>query len=95
MVCRNICERLYSKIIVGKSPYQDGKRYCRRSEVYFYQVERFCLCCGMTLRSSPINNLKEMSNNLSYDEKNTSVHKCSIHKENKIGSRFRKIVKFY
>ena len=35
----------------------------------------------MTLRSSPINNLKEMSNNLSYDEKNTSVHKCSIHKE--------------
>jgi hypothetical protein len=23
MVCRNICERLYSKIIVGKSPYQD------------------------------------------------------------------------
>ena len=86
MVCRNICERLYSKIIVGKSPYQAGKRYCRRCEVYFYQVERFCQCCGMTLRSSPINKtqknkLKEMSNNLSYDEKNTTMHKCSIYKE--------------
>ncbi|MGA8081085.1 MAG: hypothetical protein WB988_04420 [Candidatus Nitrosopolaris sp.] len=35
------------------SPYQAGKRYCRRCEVYFYQVERFCRCCGMTLRTSP------------------------------------------
>ncbi|MGB6593652.1 MAG: response regulator, partial [Candidatus Nitrosopolaris sp.] len=63
-----------------------GMRYCRRCEVYFYQVERFCRCCGMTLRSSPINKtqknrLKEMSNNLSYDEKNTTMHKCSIYKE--------------
>jgi hypothetical protein len=32
MVCRNQCERLYSKIIVGKSPYGDGKRYCRRCD---------------------------------------------------------------
>ncbi|HET7390352.1 MAG TPA: hypothetical protein VFJ51_05975, partial [Nitrososphaeraceae archaeon] len=62
MVCRNICKRLYSKIIVGKSPYQDGKRYCRRCEVYFCQVERFCLCCGMTLRTSPAGKkLREMS----------------------------------
>ena len=53
MVCRNICERLYSKIIVGKSPYQAGMRYYRRCEVYFYQVERFCRCCGMALRTSP------------------------------------------
>ena len=52
MVCRNLCERLYSKIIVGKSPYQDGKKYCRRCEVYFYQIDRFCRCCGMTLRTS-------------------------------------------
>ncbi|MGA9150576.1 MAG: response regulator [Candidatus Nitrosopolaris sp.] len=40
----------------------------------------------MTIRSSPINKtqknrLKEMSNNLSYDEKNTTMHKCSINKE--------------
>jgi hypothetical protein len=53
MVCRNICERLYSKIIVGKSPYEGGERYCRRCEVYFYQVQRFCRCCGMTLKTSP------------------------------------------
>jgi hypothetical protein len=53
MVCRNLFERLYSKIIVGKSPYEGGKRYCRRCDVYFYQVERFCRCCGMTLRTSP------------------------------------------
>jgi hypothetical protein len=53
MVCRNICERLYSKIIVGKGPYQAGKKCCRRCEVCFYQVDRFCQCCGMTLRTSP------------------------------------------
>jgi DNA-binding response OmpR family regulator len=40
----------------------------------------------MTLRSSPINKtqknrLKEMSNNLSYDEKNTTMYKSSIYKE--------------
>jgi hypothetical protein len=53
MVCRNLCERVNSKIIVGKSPYEGGKRYCRRCNVYFYQVERFCRCCGMILRTSP------------------------------------------
>jgi len=52
-VCRNLSEGLYSKIIVGKSPYQSGKKYYRRCEVYFYQVERFCRCSGMTLRTSP------------------------------------------
>jgi hypothetical protein len=34
MVCRNLCERLYSKIIVGES-YGAGKKYCRRCVVYF------------------------------------------------------------
>jgi len=53
MVCRNLCERLYSKITVGKSPYEGGKKYCRRCDVYFNQMERFCRCCGMTLRTSP------------------------------------------
>jgi hypothetical protein len=48
MVCRNICERLCSKIIVGRRPYQDGKKYCRRCEVYFYQVDKFCQCCDVT-----------------------------------------------
>ena len=30
MVCRNLCERLYSKIVFGRSQYRDGNRYCRR-----------------------------------------------------------------
>src|SRR5215207_4547354 len=32
MVCRNICERIYSKIVVGESHYSVGKKYCRRCE---------------------------------------------------------------
>src|SRR5215212_9020152 len=35
MVCRNICERIYSKIVVGQSHYSVGKKYCRRCECYF------------------------------------------------------------
>src|SRR6266567_1969130 len=47
MTCRNLCERLYSKYIVGKSHYEGGKKYCRRCEVYFYHDSKFCPCCGM------------------------------------------------
>jgi len=47
MTCRNLCERLYSKIIVGKSKYQGGKKFCRRCEVYFLHDGLFCPCCGM------------------------------------------------
>ena len=54
MTCRNLCERLYSKYIVGKSHYEGGKKYCRRCEVYFYHDNKFCLSCGMALRLSPI-----------------------------------------
>jgi hypothetical protein len=39
MTCRNLYERLDSKIIVGKSKYEDGKKYCRRCEVYFLHEE--------------------------------------------------------
>jgi uncharacterized Zn finger protein (UPF0148 family) len=53
MVCRNLCERLYSKIIFGKSRYEGGKKYCRRCEVYLYHSGVFCPCCGMALRMSP------------------------------------------
>jgi glutamate/tyrosine decarboxylase-like PLP-dependent enzyme len=38
MVCRNICEKKYSKIVVGESHYSVGKR---------------CECCGMQLRVTP------------------------------------------
>jgi hypothetical protein len=51
MVCRNICERMYSeKIVFGKSNYYDGKKYCRRCEVYMYHNGMFCPCCSMQLR---------------------------------------------
>ena len=53
MVCRNLCERLYSKIIVGTSKYEGGKKYCRRCEIYFLHDGLFCPCCGMKLRLSP------------------------------------------
>ncbi len=53
MVCRNICERLYSKIIVGRSSYALGRKYCRRCEVYFCHDGVSCPCCGMALRMSP------------------------------------------
>jgi hypothetical protein len=57
LVCRNICERIYSKkILFGKSNYSVGKKYCRRCEVYMYYNEGiFCPCCGMQLRITPSN----------------------------------------
>jgi hypothetical protein len=53
MVCRNICEKIYSKIVVGESHYFVGKKYCRRCECYFITKSIFCQCCGMQLRGSP------------------------------------------
>ena len=53
MACRNLCQRLYSKIIFGKSHYEGGKKYCRRCEIYFSYDGVFCPCCGMGLRMSP------------------------------------------
>ena len=55
MTCRNLCERLYSKIIVGNSKYQGGKKYCRRCDVYFLHDGLFSPCCDMRLRISPVN----------------------------------------
>jgi hypothetical protein len=55
MVCRNICERIYSKIQVGENIYFSGKKYCRRCEIYFYHNGVFCPCCGMQLRLTPSN----------------------------------------
>jgi hypothetical protein len=54
MVCRNICERIYSKVVFGISNYSLGQKYCRRCEVYMYHNESaFCPCCGMQLRLTP------------------------------------------
>ena len=54
MVCRNMCIRLSSKIIVGESHYSNGKKYCRRCEHYFITEKVFCECCGMQLRTTPM-----------------------------------------
>jgi hypothetical protein len=53
MVCRNLCDRLYSKIIFGKSHYEGGRKYCRRCEIYLVHDGMFCPCCGMALRATP------------------------------------------
>jgi hypothetical protein len=50
MVCRNICERLESFV---EKNYKDGKKYCRRCEIYLFYSGNFCPCCGMALRASP------------------------------------------
>src|SRR5215218_346696 len=54
MVCRNICLRIYSKIIVVQAHYSVGKKYCRRCECYFITKNIFCQCCEMQLRTTPI-----------------------------------------
>lgn len=55
MACSNQCERLYSPTIVDRSYYTDGKKYCRRCEIYLHYEGAFCLCCGMALRVTPSN----------------------------------------
>jgi hypothetical protein len=55
MVCRNLSERLYSKIIFSNSHYEGGKKYSRGCEVYYCHDGVFCPCCGMALRVSPNN----------------------------------------
>lgn len=55
MVCRNLCERINSKIQVGRSNYLVGKKYCRRCEIYLYNDGTFCPCCGIQLRTTPHN----------------------------------------
>ena len=42
MVCKNLGEKLYSKIIFGNSHYEAGKKYCRRCEVYLFHDGMFC-----------------------------------------------------
>ena len=72
MVCRNICQRVYSKIAVGQSHYMAGGKYCRRCECYLITQEMFCECCGMRLRaSSSARAYKEKvrASDLRYDER--------------------------
>jgi hypothetical protein len=52
MVSSNQCDKLYSKIIVGKCHHEDGRNYSRRCEVYFHHDGKFCPCWGMELKAS-------------------------------------------
>jgi predicted amidophosphoribosyltransferase len=49
----NLCERLDSKAITGQMNYKDGRKYCRRCEIFLVHLGNFCPCCGMALRKSP------------------------------------------
>ena len=67
MACRNICQRIGSKLtrqttqknedgkaIATTSVYTNGSnRYCRRCEMYYYNNTELhhCPCCGLKLRS--------------------------------------------
>jgi hypothetical protein len=53
MVCRNICKKTYSEIVVRESHYSVEKRYCRRCECFFVTDKKFCQSCGMQLRLTP------------------------------------------
>src|SRR5919199_768440 len=55
LVCKNICERIrYKRISFGAGGnYFDGRKYCRRCEVYLYHNGLFCPCCDMQLRLTP------------------------------------------
>jgi hypothetical protein len=37
------------------STIEDGKKYCRRCEVYYCHNGVFCPCCDMAFRTSPTN----------------------------------------
>ena len=53
MVCRSICETL-AKPAFEYNQYVEGKKYCRRCEVFlFYNGGLFCPCCGMQLKRTP------------------------------------------
>ena len=43
MVCRNLCERLDSKIIVGKSIYEEGKKIVDVVKFISYMMIHFVL----------------------------------------------------
>jgi hypothetical protein len=55
LVCKNICKRIRCKRLSfgGGGNYFDGKKYCRRCEVYLNHKGLFCPCCGMQLRLTP------------------------------------------
>jgi hypothetical protein len=37
----------------GQQNYKDGKKFCRRCEIFLFHLGIFCPWCGMALRKSP------------------------------------------
>jgi uncharacterized Zn finger protein (UPF0148 family) len=75
MICHNICERIYSKRQVGQSHYLVGKKHCRRCGVYLYHKGVFCPCCGMQLRTAPID--KESKEKIRHTQNKNEVVKTT------------------
>jgi hypothetical protein len=42
-----------SKDTSRENNYKDGKKYCRRCEIFLLHLGNFCPCCEMALRKSP------------------------------------------
>jgi hypothetical protein len=98
MVCRNLCERLFSKIIFGKSHYEEVKKYFRRCEVYYYSNGVFCPCFGMALRMLPTERDKERlrQSRLRDEEQDRIISSLNIKKSFRLlrkgkGDRIRRI----
>ena len=41
LTCRNLCERLDPKDTSGENNYKDGRKYCRRCEIFFGSLGKF------------------------------------------------------
>jgi uncharacterized Zn finger protein (UPF0148 family) len=72
-------------MIVGQSHYLAGKKYCRRCECYLVTNKIFCPCCGMQLRTTPIESaykqeLRDEKRKISYNfrPKNNMVKATSL-----------------
>jgi hypothetical protein len=64
MTCRNLCERLDSKIIVGKSIYEEGKNIVDVVKFISYMMVHFVLAVvwdwGFHLLTTKVGTEKEM-----------------------------------
>jgi hypothetical protein len=53
--CKNICQRIKSKLSSGTLRYANGHKYCSICEVYMKTEELRCICCKARLRGNPRN----------------------------------------
>lgn len=53
--CRGYCDTGFKKPYYRNSPYISGYRYCRKCDRWFKTENKFCHCCGTSLRYRPVN----------------------------------------